>query len=418
VRELTGIRRRLARSEQFARAVEALPADGRLLDRQSLAAPPGPIDEALTGELAVAALLRRAAVSTGPDPEARGRMRQRVLEGLAERPSTRQPHQPAVAYRQGRAGRASHGTHSSRRRPPSRDDAYARKPAGTRVRPLVALAAALCLVLSLGGTSLLLSRDALPGDSLYWVKRSAETASLGLSLGEATRGRRHLGFASSRLDEIQSMVTRDNAAGTEATDRYLRVLDDFDADGAAGARQLAASGTNGDDTVLASLGNWANAQAARLDAVRAQLPAEVRSRSMTSIVLLDRIRDRVAVLLDRTRCLTVTSGASDDLGPLPATDPCTQRTTVNNGSARAGLGGGAGGGGRAAGAGAPPSAGAPVSGGTPRTPTNLLPLPGLSVLQSTPTSPGAAPSSGGPLPPAPIRIPPLPSLLPGLFGGG
>ncbi|WP_137812626.1 DUF5667 domain-containing protein [Gandjariella thermophila] len=412
---MTGFRRRLGRSEQFARAVEALPEDGGSLDRHPVTPPPGPVDEVLAGELALVGLLRRAAATAGPDPEARGRIRQRVLDGLAERPPSRAPLPPTTACRQGRAGRASHGKHSSRRRPPSRDDAYAR----TRGRLLVALAAALCLVLSLGATSLLLSRDALPGDSLYWVKRTAETASLGLSFGDAAKGRRHLGFASSRLDEIQTMVTRDNASGAEQANRYLGVLADFEADSAAGARELAASGTNGDDTVLASLRDWANAQAQRLDAVRAELPALAATRSANSLALLDRIRDRVAVLLARTRCLTVTSGTSDDLGPLPAADPCTPRPTTAGVTSSAGPGG-ARSGAPAGSAGAPaaiPPAPAPAPSGGEHPPGNLLPLPGLSVPQPTAGGPATATPSTAPAPSVPIRVPPLPSLLPGLLGG-
>jgi hypothetical protein len=422
VRELTRNRRRRGRNEQFARAVEALPEDGRLLDRRPAAAPPESVDEALAGELAVVALLRRAGSSAGPDPDARGRMRQRILDDLAERPPVRQPQQPAAAYRQGRAGRASRGTHSSRRRPPSRDDVYARRRPGARGRLVVALAAALCLVLSLGATSLLLSRDALPGDSLYWVKRTAETASLGLSFGDEAKGRRHLGFASSRLDEIQSMVTRDDAAGSGATSRYLSALDDFDANSAAGARQLAAAGANGDDAMLASLRTWTDAQTQRLTTVRAELPGEAMSRSATSIALLDRIRDRVSVLIDRTRCMSVTSGTSDALGPLPAADPCTPRSATNNGPAPAGQGGARGGtpassaGGSAS---TTPTATTPAPGGAHPTPTNLLPLPGLSALQPTTTGGNGAPPVPTTLPSAPIRIlPPLPPLLPGLLGGG
>jgi hypothetical protein len=424
---VTEFRRTNGRTEQFARAVEALPQDGATLDREPAAPPPGPVDEGLAGELAVVGLLRRAATSAGPSPEARGRIRQRVLDGLAERPPGNRRHQLHQNYqsqttgqgRQGRAGRASRTARSARHRPPSRDDAWARRARG---RFAVALAAALCLVLSVGGTGLLLSRDALPGDSLYWVKRSAETASLGLTFGDQSKGLKHLGFASSRVDEMQTLVTRGNAASGGQAGPYLNALDNFEADSVAGARQLAPLGTNGDDVVLVALRDWVSQQSQRLGALYGQLPAEAQPRFASSLLLLATIQHRVSSLIDRMRCLTVTSGSTDAIGPLPASDPCVARDGVT----------GSGGGPAERNATQPaapvPSSGAPpVSGrsasSAPATtngplPTNLLPLPGLLPSKPAPTGQGGTSSTAGLLPlPLPLPSAPLPSLLPGLRGG-
>jgi hypothetical protein len=420
-------RRTNGRTEKFARAVEALPQDGATLDRGPVAPPPGPVDEGLAGELAVVGLLRRAAASAGPSPEARGRIRQRVLDGLAERPQGSRRHQLHQNYqsqttgqgRQGRAGRASRSARSARHRPPSRDDAWARRARG---RFAVALTAALCLLLSVGGTSLLLSRDALPGDSLYWVKRSAETASLGLTFGDQSKGLKHLGFASSRVDEIQTLITRGNAGNDDQASRYVNALNDFEADSVAGARQLAPLGTNGDDVVLVALRDWVTQQSQRLGALYGQLPAEAQPRFAGSLVLLTTIRDRVSTLIDRMRCLTITSGSSDAIGPLPAADPCVTRGGVTgSGSGSTDP--------NASQAGVPapmpnapsvankPAPSAPATASGPTQPTNLLPLPGLLPSKPAPSNPGATTTTGLLPLPLPVRTEPLPPLLPGVLGG-
>ncbi|MBW3653137.1 MAG: cobalamin biosynthesis protein [Actinobacteria bacterium] len=55
-----------------------------------------------------------------------------------------------------------------------------------------AAVAVLALVGSLAGMSLLLARDALPGDALYGFKRTAEAASLGLTFGDESKALKHL----------------------------------------------------------------------------------------------------------------------------------------------------------------------------------------------------------------------------------
>jgi hypothetical protein len=236
--------------ERFARAVDTRPAD---------------VDPGLAAELAVVDLLRTAAETTGPDVAARERMRLRILHAQP-------PPAAAVAT-------------------PLRS--------GARGRLAVAMAAALCLVLSLAGMSLLLSRDALPGDALYGMKRTAESASLGLTFGNESKALKRLEFAVARISEMETLVD----GGAAPLGSYLTALTDFDADAAAGARELTTIGANGDERVL------------------------------TSLDLLARMSQRALDLRARTNCSPVTTGTSDDVGPLPATTPCDAAPSTQNSAA-------------------------------------------------------------------------------------
>ncbi|MDQ2582704.1 hypothetical protein CKY47_01615 [Saccharothrix yanglingensis] len=269
--------------EQFARAVDAHLGDERPDEARDE-------DEAFADELAVVALLRKAAVTAGPDEETRARMRERVLGASPP--------------------------------PPTGVDVVRPHRAGARGRLAVALVAALCLVFSLAGMSLLLSRDALPGDALYGVKRTAESASLGLTFGEEPKGYKRLEFAAARLDEMETLVDRYRESGGGPLGAYLTALADFDADAAAGSRVLTALGADSDQGALDGLRDWASTQSGRLAGLLGSLPAGAAPRADESRGLLDRIAERAVALRARTGCAAVASGEVDQVGPLPARDDC------------------------------------------------------------------------------------------------
>ncbi|NUT97346.1 MAG: hypothetical protein HOY78_35525 [Saccharothrix sp.] len=305
-RRITPLGRR-RQHEQFARAVDAHPDEAA--------------GDEFTDELAVVALLRKAAATSGPDEATRARMRDRVLGANPSHPTATTP------AGTGRSRLTSVpvpvGGGPSPRRPRG----------GARGRLAIALAAALCLVFSLAGMSLLLSRDALPGDALYGVKRTAESASLGLTFGEESKGYKRLEFAAARISEMETLVDRYRDSGGGPLGGYLTALADFDADAAAGSRVLAAYGSNSDQRTLAGLRDWALTQTTRLGDLRGRLPAEASARAGTSLDLLDRIARRAADLSARTGCATVTTGQVDDVGPVPATGECAPPSTTPSPSA-------------------------------------------------------------------------------------
>ncbi|GAB3911296.1 hypothetical protein GCM10029964_116830 [Kibdelosporangium lantanae] len=252
-------------AERFARALESA-GDGA----------------DFAAELAVVAALKD--LDLGPDDDARDRMRRRVLA------------KPAVSSR--------------------------------RKRLAVALVAALVLVFALAGMSLLLSQGALPGDPLYGVKRTAEAASMGLTFGDEPKALKHLEFAASRVNEMETLAQRHPDLTEAPVGGYLTALTDFDADATTASQQLIALATRGDLRQLETLKTWAGQQNVRLDALDPHLPPTVRDRAKASRQLLVRIAERVTALLDRADCYQVTTGTSDDVGLLPATETC-QRPTSN-----------------------------------------------------------------------------------------
>ena len=147
--------------ERFARAVDASPDATQ------------PYDPKLAGELAVVMMLRRTADDTGPEDATRDRMRAKILGELAVPPPVRPSPVPRTAPAKTKPGRVT----------------------GPRGRLAIALGAAFCLVLVLSGMTLLLSRNALPGDPLYGVRRTVESATLGLTSGDDAKGRELKVFA-------------------------------------------------------------------------------------------------------------------------------------------------------------------------------------------------------------------------------
>ncbi|MBM7812566.1 hypothetical protein JOE68_003431 [Saccharothrix algeriensis] len=357
-RGITPLGRRRQR-ERFARAVDALPGDA---------------DPEFADELAVVALLREAAATSGPDEAARARMRERVL-GASPPPG------PAAD-----------------RRPPR---------GGARGRLAVALVAALCLVLSLAGMSVLLSRDALPGDALYGVKRTAESASLGLTFDEESKGYKRLEFAAARVAELETLVDRYRDSGGGPLGGYLTALADFDADAAAGSRALAARGSGADRLTLGALRDWATSQTTRLGDLHGRLPAAAAARADRSLDLLARVARRAADLAARPPCATAAPGRADEIGPLPAEGDCAAPPSAQPGTP-------------ATAPPVPPAATEPT-GGAPATttaPAQAPPTGGTTPGPPPPSSPPPPPPSSGATTP-PVRLPTitLPSLpLPGLTG--
>ena len=289
---------------------------------------------------------------------------------------------------------------------------------GTRGRLVIALGAAFCLVLALSGMTLLLSRNALPGDPLYAVRRTVESATLGLTSGDDAKGRKHLEFAADRVGDIETLAARYPDPADSPVGDYLTAFADFDSDAAEGTADLTGYATDHGPGDLTLLRTWATQQATRIQQVAPKLPAQARTRATQTSTLLTRINQRATALLARDQCYTITAGTTDDLGVLPATGPCDQPPGT---PARKATGGQPGGGSLPAQV--PGKAGA--TGSNP-TPTTAQAQPVLTTTFAVPpvvpppvlTKPPLAPptTTGPPTLTLPIPIPGLniPALLPGL----
>ncbi|MFC3449716.1 DUF5667 domain-containing protein [Amycolatopsis speibonae] len=293
-------------------------------------------DDEFAHELALVGGLRELGAGGAPDAETRQRIRDEI------------------------AGRLAEAEASPKRR-------------GHAVANLAA--AAVALVLALGGITLLLSKDALPGDPLYGIKRAGESASLGLTFDERDKAKKHLEFAANRVGELDEL-TRQGAA----TGAYFTGLADFETDLRAGVSQLTSVVTDqGGQTRLAELRTWARQQSDRLGLQVGHAPAEARDKFAAARVLLDKVQTRTSDLGSRLVCYTITTGSSDELGAVPAAGDCVR----NPGSSDAVL---------------PPvtlPAPSPAPAGSP-SPTSVP--PSSAVDTATPTGPLTPPAGGTPPP--------------------
>ena len=379
-------------------------------------APSGPERPSPAVERNVAHLVRGLAPLTAPDTRARDRMRQRILAGFAHPDPARGTDRPPGARHDSRAPGGRGGS--------SRPGELSRAMRGARGRFAVAAIALLALVFSLAGMSLLLARDALPGDALYGIKRTAEAASLGLTFGDESKALKHLEFASARITEIETLAQRYANPSDAPVGGYLTALSDFDNDASAGSRQLIALATRNDGRQLESLRSWARAQASRLSAVATRLPGTARNRQGASLALLAKIANRSDALLSRMQCYQITTGSSDDVGALPAdgvcervpgaaVSPLPQNTDGRSGTQQA-----------------PGLTSVPVAPLPPAAPPGALPsggLPSATLPNTTSGAPGtrppetptlSAPTITIPLPLPTVEVPPLVPGLPGVHIGG
>lgn len=349
--------RERAEIERFARALEPSPVrrDGEFAD-----------------ELAVVGALRELGTAGAPDLETRQRIRAEI------------------------AGRLETAVAIPRRR--------------WRPRTADLVAAALFLFLVLSGLALVLSRNALPGDALYAVKRAGESTALSLTFGDQAKARKHLEFATNRVTELSELAAR---GATEAD--YRTAYNDFAADLKAGVAQLATAATSdgGGAQALSDVRLWARNQEARLAAQQTTLPADAATVFDDARSLLGKVQERTSGLVARMNCYQITTGTSDDLGLIPATGECTQRPAPASGNT-------------------PPSESAvtapPTAESTAPAPTGTqLPPSNVTVTPSRPSPTGgvspppvyAPVPTTPPRPPVPSTTPPpplvsIPPLLPGL----
>lgn len=277
--------------------------------------------DGLARELEIAALLRSAGPALSPAPAAKARAKQRLMAAfaeehgaghaddtgpiavttsvaLADRPQGRHAEPTPLRARAG-------GRHAFPEAPA--DEPEAETDLGPSVRRLrrtrpergghrrAALfgAAAAAALVALAGTGTFASRDALPGDPMYGVKRVAESTGYALTFGEQAKARRHLEQAQRRLDEVEGLVGRDQGAGAgvasaDPTEQQLvrSTMQEFDSNANEGSRLLL-SGPAPDAAQVDDVRQWATEQSARLSGMRSTIPAQ--DKADESLALLNRL---------------------------------------------------------------------------------------------------------------------------------
>ena len=147
-----------------------------------------------------------------------------------------------------------------------------------RWRTAAATLTALALVTGVGAAAA--SNRALPGDSLYGLKRQIESVELALARTDLGRGRELLEQADARLTEAERLAAS-SAVEQPATQQQLEAtLDDMAAATTQGAEELLSSyRETGDPEPLLLLDRFATEQRERLADLMALLSPEMRARA-------------------------------------------------------------------------------------------------------------------------------------------
>lgn len=288
----------------------------------------------------------------------------------------------------------------------------ARKPAKAPARRRRLAAAVTSVVVAGGGVSLAASSaSALPGEMLYPVKRSLESAQVVFHRSDSGRATYDLQRASERLSEATALVGRD----APSAEIVAATLDDFTSLTTQGVDR-AFDQTPADQEVLAEVAEFAESSAADLSAIADLVPADAASSHAAAITVVSSLKGRLDVLCET--CHDVSYDALDDLRnsveqaarETPAPDVTDDESPADPPEAETSSGSGSSGGSTPTQrdtSNSPPD----PSPGQPSAPQPVLPNPDLPLPET--------PSTGGLLDPVTELLlgdPENPSLLGGLLG--
>ncbi|MEU0360245.1 DUF5667 domain-containing protein [Streptomyces cyaneofuscatus] len=262
------------------------------------------------------------------------------------------------------------------------------------------------------------SSDALPGDSLYGLKRGMEDISLGMAKGDADRGEAYLDQASTRLSEARRLMERGRAGELdhESLGAVRRALNGMSHDASEGHRLLhSAYQRDGSIGPIQTLDTFSRSHRSAWSSLRDRLPVQLTDiRDQVSSVF-EAMEHDVAPLQS---LLPRPPGGSEDTGRTDTTTPDTGTPRTDDPAPTAPA----------------PSEGRPGSSTAPK-PSDSTDSPGSSdptpddgllgggsdgLLDDLPTDGLTQPTpedkpSTSPRPAPDVTLPPLlPGLLPGL----
>ncbi|MEV5551696.1 DUF5667 domain-containing protein [Streptomyces sp. NPDC052309] len=152
---------------------------------------------------------------------------------------------------------------------------------------------------ALGGVAAA-SSDALPGDSLYGLKRGIEDFRLGLADGDDERGRAYLDLASTRLSEARRLMERDRSGHLdhESLGEIRRALSGMRHDASEGHRLLSAAYARDPDSLgpMQALSAFSRSHQDTWGALRERLPVQLGDVSEQVSSVFDAIEQDVAPL--------------------------------------------------------------------------------------------------------------------------
>ncbi|MER6129484.1 DUF5667 domain-containing protein [Streptomyces sp. NPDC001795] len=143
------------------------------------------------------------------------------------------------------------------------------------------------------------SSDALPGDSLYGLKRGIEDVKLGMAEGDNDRGRLYLDQASTRLNEARRLMERGRSGHLdhESLGEIRRTLSGVQHDAAEGHRLLhEAYERDGSLSPIQALSTFSQSHREAWSILRERLPVQLGDVSQQVSSVFDAIDQEVAPL--------------------------------------------------------------------------------------------------------------------------
>ncbi|MGB0099618.1 MAG: DUF5667 domain-containing protein [Nocardioides sp.] len=136
------------------------------------------------------------------------------------------------------------------------------------------------------------SQSALPGDSLYPIKRAIEGAHAGLSVGESNKGTTVLSNASDRLDEVDALARQDGAVDDLRIATTLNAFTDQATQ--ASDLLLADYAHTGDESSITALRDFSTSSLAQLAALEPVIPDDARDELVRAAQILQTIDAQAA----------------------------------------------------------------------------------------------------------------------------
>ncbi|GAA1004580.1 MULTISPECIES: DUF5667 domain-containing protein [Streptomyces] len=395
------------RANAFARALEELSGQGTAAEQSEGPAPaPAAAEQTEQGRMLALATALDALPRPELDPEVKAVQRARLVAAME------------AMLQESTAGEATDASVPGQRSHRAKDDQRTSGPGKlwprTRLgRSLAAGGLGLGVAAGAFGGVAAASSDALPGDSLYGLKRGIEDFKLTyLTDGADEQGRAHLALASTRLSEARRLLDRGRGRplDRESLGEIRRTLSGMRREAAEGHRLLHEAYENNPDSLgpIQALSTFSRTHRATWSEVRAQLPAQLDDVSRQVSSVFDAIDEEVAPL----RSLLPQPAAPDgDDDKRHATSPAPSPAASGTGpsAVRPSTGSDPSPSGQHPSSSSGPSAGSEDRGLIGGSTGDLLDPP---ELDGTPS-----PSVSRPVPSAPeVTVPPLlPGLLPG-FG--
>ncbi|MEU9338984.1 DUF5667 domain-containing protein [Streptomyces sp. NPDC048290] len=194
------------------------------------------------------------------------------------------------------------------------------------------------------------SSDALPGDSLYGLKRGIEDFKRGLAEGDDERGHAYLDQASTRLNEARRLMERGRGGQLdhESLGEIRRALSGMTHDASEGHRLLTAAYQRDPDSLgpIQALSSFSQSHRDAWGALRDRLPVQLGDVSQQVTSVFDAIEEEVAPLRSLLPQPPARGGTTTDSGngqsspgsgrSADSTDPGASSSAPSQGTADSG----------------------------------------------------------------------------------